>query len=343
MPNAFEEDLLKIVCNVFDAHAVLLFLPDGNDEKCRLAAFYSQEGELALNEGEPQERGLAGCVILNRRPLLAPNIKPGEGSTGYYEPENTQVRCFMGAPLATGGAICVDSKRQHAFTDRDVQLLQMFADQLQRHESERGSHELTGDLPRYFAELAIIQDLRFKYRRWPEFIANYVSALAEATGFDYCAFASADKDSYLIEAESAELAMSGADAPRLPLGNGLIGYVFLNDSPVIVSESDNAPPTVLFGSREEMPAFPTAVCLPVIIDRSTRGVICLAHNSDKILDEGLHSFVRQAVDHLALFLENLYLRTRLQSLMPKAVIHAGRHNPYSPDSASLPHDPEMEL
>ena len=54
----------------------------------------------------------------------------------------------------------------------------------------------------------------------------------------------------------------------------------------------------------------------------------------------MRSFVRQAVDHLALFLENLYLKVRLRGMLPKARVHSDGPQAYDPDSAPMP--PEKE-
>lgn len=343
MANDFEKHLLGIVCNVFDAHAAVLFLPEDESEKCRLAAYYSPDDNTELSHDVEHGRGVAGWILRNRQPLLVANLDPRENTPGYYGDGDTGIRSFMGAPLATGGALCVDSKRQYSFSERDLNILKMFAEQLARHESSRGRQEMAGDLPRYFAELGVIQDLRFRYRRWSQFIENFVRTLAEATGFDYCAFASVVEPgkSYCLECESADFMLDGSPSPPFSMNNGLVGWVFLNDQPVEAGGLDGAAPSALFGKVEDMPEFRCVICLPVLVNRTTRGVICLANLTDRQIDEGLRSFLRQSVDHLALFLENLYLRTRLQSLLPKARIHTTGPRAYDPDKAPMPSDTEL--
>ena len=50
----------------------------------------------------------------------------------------------------------------------------------------------------------------------------------------------------------------------------------------------------------------------------------------------MRSFVRQAVDHLALFLENLYLKVRLRTMLPRARVHSDGPQVYDPDTAPMP-------
>ena len=70
-----------------------------------------------------------------------------------------------------------------------------------------------------------------------------------------------------------------------------------------------------------MPDFQVTVCMPIMVNKSTKGALCLANTSSLHIDEGLRSFIHKAVDHLSLFLENLYLKTRLRTMLPKAQIH----------------------
>ena len=139
-----------------------------------------------------------------------------------------------------------------------------------------------------------------------------------------------------MECESARLVLENGEPMVLPVGSGIAGWVFSNAPPVINEGLEGAPSTMLFGKLPGMPDFQAIICLPVQINKSTRGVLCLAHTSTRSIDESLRSFVRQAVDHLALFLENLYLRVRLRSLLPQGTVHSQGPRRYDPDTAPVP-------
>ena len=336
--NTLEQHILSIVCSVFDAYSAVLFLPSENGEEHYLAASFSL-GE-GVEQGAMLSSGsLVDWIIRNRQQMLVPNFDQHKHKLGYYrEGEEAGIKAFMGCPVPTGGALCVDSKRQYSFTDRDYKLLQLFAELVSRQQASKGRQEMAGDIPRYFAELAVIQELRFRYRRWSQFIQNYVRTMVDATGFDYCAFASVDVpgESYCVECESARLVLENGEPMVLLVGSGIAGWVFSNDQPVINEGLEGAPSTMLFGKLPGMPDFQAIICLPVQINKSTRGVLCLAHTSTRSIDESLRSFVRQAVDHLALFLENLYLRVRLRSLLPQGTVHSQGPRRYDPDTAPVP-------
>ena len=63
-----------------------------------------------------------------------------------------------------------------------------------------------------------------------------------------------------------------------------------------------------------MPAFQSLMAIPMIIQRKVRGVLCLAGKARA--DEGMETqeFVCMAAEHLALFLESLFLKYRLRDL-----------------------------
>lgn len=326
--NSLENQILSIICSVFDAYSAVLFMPEDADSYT-LVASYSLGNTIMPNCTIKPGKGLVGWVVRHQQPVLVSNFEQHTRRLGYYsnEEEEERIKAFMGCPMPTGGAICVDSKRQYSFSEKDQKILQLFAELLSKQQMIQGESSFSGDISKYFAELGIIQDLRYRYKRWADFLKNFLLTMVEATGFEYAAFASVQEtgESYSVECESANLLLNG-EALSLPMTSGSItGWVFCNEQPVIAEDIEGAPATVLFGKLQDMPDFQAVMCLPIAVNKRTRGVLCLAQTQPRQIDGDLRSFVQQAVEHLALFLENLYLRTRLRSLMPQAQIHADFH------------------
>ncbi len=346
--NTIDKHILSLVCSVFDAHSAVLFLPDEGGEEHKLCASFSLGEDIDEDCAIQAGKGLVGWIIHNRQPLLVPNFDQHQGKLGYYLADAEDgIKAFMGCPVPTGGALCVDSKRQYSFSDKDHKLLQLFAELVSRQQGAC-AQDLADDIPRYFAELGIIQDLRSRFKRWPEFLDNFLRTVADATRFDYCAFASlADPDqSYCLEAENRPLFLEGSAKRYLPLGSGLAGWVFRNEQPVFNGGEDTAIPSALFGRMPGIAPFQATICLPVLVNRTANGVLCLGSESPREIDESMRSFVRQAVDYLALYLENLYLKTRLQveqarSAHSRSLDENEEERAYPPDSsASLHRDQE---
>ena len=339
--------ILAIVCSVFDAYSTTLFLPGEDGEECSLAASFSLGDKIAQNAVVIPGKGVTGWIVRNKQPLLVPNYDQRQSHLGYYTGvEEASIKAFMGCPVPSGGMLCVDSKRQYSFSDKDHKILQLFAELVARQQVNMPAEALAGDIPQYFAQLGIIQGLRFRYKRWPVFLQNFLRAVAEATGYEYCAFASIDPsgETYTVEGESVRLLLGGSDAENgltLPISSGIAGWVFRDERQSVFSEgTSGATSASLFGKLPDMPAFQAVICVPVVINKSARGVLCIAHSDPREIDEALRSFVHQCVDHLALFLENLYLKNRLRGLLPKARVHSQGPQPY--DAAAGPEYHEEE-
>ncbi|MDR2573691.1 MAG: GAF domain-containing protein [Desulfovibrio sp.] len=337
--NPLEKHVLNLVCSVFDAYSAVLFQPDEAGDACRLTAWFSLGDKIRADVSIVPGKGLVGWIIRNRQPILYPHFDQRQSNLGYYmDGEEASIKAFMGCPVPAGGALCVDSKRQYSFSDKDHKILQLFADLVSRQKNADCREENATEIPRYFAALGIIQDLRFRYNRWLQFLENYLRAVAGAVGFEYGAFASVDtpQETYRIEYETRRLLMDGEHPPILPMGSGIAGWVFRNGQPVITEGAQGAPVSMIFGKLPEgSPEFQSVICMPVSVNKTPGGVLCLAHSGEKQIDEGMRSFVRQAVDHLSLFLENLYLRERLRAVLPKARVHEGY------DPVDMPTSPEM--
>lgn len=328
--------ILSIICSVFDAYSAVLFLPEDDGQRHYLAAYFSLGDNIEENVIITPGKGLVGSILLNRNASHLDNFDYSQYSLGYYRANsNEQIKAFMGNPVPGGGALCVDSKRQYSFSEKDSKILQLFAELLGGLERP-GKNESEVQAARYFAELCQIQELRLQFRRWPEFLRNYLRIIGRATRFDYCAFATLQEggDSYCLEAESAPLLLANGNPLCLPIGAGLAGWVFQNEQHIFAES--NPSPTALFGKLDDIPDFPAVICMPIMVNKGCRGVLCLAHTEPITIDDAMRAFLRVAVDHLSMFLENLYLKNRLAHSLPKSGLQYKGARTYDPDTAPLP-------
>lgn len=316
-----ENQLLRIVCSVFDAYSAVLFLPEDGVEGATLASFFSLGDRIISGASIAPGKGLVGWIVRNRKPMLVDNVEQRPGVLGYYRDEDAgAIKAFMGVPVGSGGALCVDSKRQYSFSDKDCKLLQLFAEMAASSQVQQSREQLAGSIPRYFAELDVVRELRFQVRGWAAYIKRYLEILSSASEFDYCAFATfEDAETFAVEGESRPLLILDGEPVVLPMGGNLAGCVFRTEEPVIQEHLEEQS---LFGRIPDMPRFRSVICMPVRVDRSTRAVVCLGSTEQREVDEPLRSFVHQCVDILALHVENLYLKSRLRRLTPKAHIPA---------------------
>jgi GAF domain-containing protein len=224
----------------------------------------------------------------------------------------------MGCSLVGGeGVLCVDSKRQYSFSEKDQKLLHLFSGLVGHIRQETGDTEEGRMAVKYYTALKTVYTLRHQYSRWADFLRHFLDLMAVVSGFKYCALCTRDPDggSYSVEGENtAILQKDGVPGPSFPMTHGVVGWVFRNSSPVMSDGADGAPETSLVGTGVDMPHFQTVMAQPLVIQRKTRGVLCLANDAPMEIDGNTRDFVRMASEHLALFLENLYVKCRLRDL-----------------------------
>ena len=104
--------------------------------------------------------------------------------------------------------------------------------------------------------------------------------------------------------------LPGAQKNEFSVHNDIIGWVFRNEE-AIYSDGFSGP-TPVFGKREGIPSFGSTVCLPVTVNKSTCGVLCLAMEDARAISDELKIFLRLAADDLARLLEVLSLRYRVR-------------------------------
>lgn len=323
MQQSTYDRLLGILCSVLDAYSAVLFLPDpekgdGLPRTHSIAAAFSLGEKLNLRADVAEGRGLVGWLLRNREPLLVSNYDRHKHKLGYYnDQEENNIKAFMGCPLPGElGAICVDSKRQYSFSEKDQKVLHLFADLIARFEQENTGRHDSQMVLKYYAALCTIYTLRRRHSRWSEFLRYLLDLMAAVTGFGYCALFTLDPSSerYSLEGENITVMARKQPSPSFPVSHGIIGWVFRNGVQVCSDGPEGSPDAMLVGRAEDIPHFQSVVALPIVIQRRTRGVLCLAHDNPTVIHQATQDFVRMAAEHLSLFLENLYLKCRLRDM-----------------------------
>jgi signal transduction protein with GAF and PtsI domain len=311
--------ILGIVCNVFDAYSAVLFLPETHEE-FYLAAHFSLGDHILPDTRVQGGKGLVGWIIRNRQPLLVNNFDRQSDCLGYYSGDGeSKIKAFMGCPMNGGrGALCLDSKKTYSFSERDQKILHQFTQLIDAVQSSICSADQEAQERRFYACLKALRLLKEQNPRWSDFLTAFLAILAENTGFQYCFLAVRDEwgKEYSIEGSNRRILEGEEDDRRpLPMGSGLVGWVFKNNRAVFTGEKDPAPRDIpLFGRELSAPAFKSAACLPLIVSRKTRGVLVLADQENLLIQEHLKSFLFLVSDYMASFLENLYLKNKLQLL-----------------------------
>lgn len=310
--------LLGLICSVFESYSVVLLLPNPGTDKFFVAASFSLGDEIDRESEIIPGKGLAGWVIRDGQPLLVNNVDQTQANLGYYKGNNdSSIKAFMACPFSDGkGVICLDSKRQYSFSDKDQKILQLFANIVGEFQKTITDGAEYREVINYYARLSQIHALRAKFSRWNIFLQHFLQIVADATGFSYCFFVARNEvgDKYFLEGESqANLSIKNKNAD-FPMGSGLLGWVFRDGSPLFAAGGEAALGVPLFGKGTVIKGLQAVACLPLNINRITRGVLCLAHDKPVVITQEMKDFLTMASDHLALFLENLYLKSKLHEV-----------------------------
>lgn len=337
------ESLLALVASVFDAYTVVLFEQEPDGQHAQLVAYFSMGDAVNPAARIAPGRGLAGWILRNKAPLLVNSIDENQAWLGYYyDKDAPDIHSFMGCPIPGGGALCIDSTRSQAFADSRQKLLHLFALMIPQMENLAGSSGQEEEVVTYFAALARISELRIENPGWSAYLSQLLPLLAAVTSFDYIAFATKPdgSTSYIVESEHPPLLNQQGEQTELPVGNGIVGWVFRNEEGVHNEGTNVAASTPIFGKSPQVPEFACSICLPVVVDRCTCGVLCLAGMAPRKFSPELRDFARLVADDTARLLETITLRYKVHSLMPKASVQRSGGVVYDPDTVSIPRQTE---
>ncbi|MFP4393695.1 MAG: GAF domain-containing protein [Anaerolineales bacterium] len=133
------ETMVNLISEQFDFYHAGIFLVDESREYAVLEAASSEGGKRMLERGhrlrvgeEANAQGIVGYVAMHGEPRIALDV--GQDAVWFDNPDLPETRSEMGLPLMIRdeviGVLNVQSKREAAFSDEDISVLQTMADQL---------------------------------------------------------------------------------------------------------------------------------------------------------------------------------------------------------------------
>lgn len=316
--------LLSLTCDILHAHSAVLIASDGQGEYRVSAAVCAQPPTPVAARITPG-KGLAGLVLRSNEPVFLNEFKADSHLLGYYEPEaEAAITAFMGAPLPeSSGALCVDSISGQPFTKRDESILVRFA-RLLAGQTRLSEESDTDDVRRYFDAFEQLQKLRLQQQPlpWHDYLSLFLGIVAKASSFEYVALAMRPEDSstYTIEGESTPLLLAQGTEVSFPVeSSGLVSWILRNNGqlPVFADGVESAL-MPLFGKQAQVPAFQSAIGLPVMHNRTVYGVLVMAGLTPRPLPEQLRAFAAMSANEVGVHVATLYLQHRLQAMLRKA-------------------------
>ncbi len=310
-------NILSIVCNVFEAHTVVLYLPDGQ-HGYGLSTFFSLGDDVNPIGSPLQIKSLSGIVLNKKEPLFINNMdKKGATPLGYYgTKEDGKIKAFMGTPLDNAlGVICLDSKRTYSFSTKDLKILSQFGKMITSILTCISSADAEGKKNEYFLTLKLLHDLRKRQPKWDAFLSNLLEMTVAASNYSHAFLTVIDQrgTSFYVEGENKPILHKGdSKSIAFPIGSGLVGWVYKNQESIFIDEnSQGQASSRLLGASAATKEFLSVICLPLVFQKKTRGVLVLANESPLKISEDLKDFLFMVSEYLTQFLENLFLKSKL--------------------------------
>lgn len=307
---------LNVVGSVYDAYSAVLFLPSDLGAGFEIAGKFSLGDNIADGISIQPGQGLVGWILRNDKPLLINNFDQKRSHLGYYpSKDEAKIKAFMGCPVQGGGALCVDSRRQYSFSDKDQKLLDLFARLANDIQNNAILIDNALEESRFYRTLQHISDLRRQSPRWGAYLASFLELVSQATGFSHCFLAERDEKgkNYFLEGVPSGFFPAPATRPeKFSIRSGLVGYVFNSGQPVFSGDKGCCPAgKSLLGKDVPAQDLGSFVLMPVVFGRKTRGVLVLANQEPVAVGPAMRTFLAMATDSISLFLENLYLQSRI--------------------------------
>lgn len=134
-PDRLLPQVAELISERFGFYHVGIFLLDARGEHAVLQASNSLGGQRMLARGHKLkvgQVGIVGYVTAQRQPRIALDV--GEDAVFFNNPDLPNTRSEMAIPLITGeevlGALDVQSTQPNAFSQEDVEVMQLLADQI---------------------------------------------------------------------------------------------------------------------------------------------------------------------------------------------------------------------
>jgi len=297
--------LLALICSVFDAYSSVFFKLE-ND-------FYYPKAYFSLgNNVNPKAKiksnsGLIGWINQHQKPLRLNKFDKEEKCLGYYQgKEENKIKAFMGCNLPHNqGVLCVDSKKNYSFSEKDLKILTQFAELIVILDRAETENYLFSRQIIYYKHLSIILNMINQGMKWNTFLPKLLTIVAESTGFEYSLFFVRNETGthFSLEGSNKSLQL----AASYPISLGVIGWIFNNGKDIF--QTSNVEKQLPLLGKEEL-QFKNFACLPLIINKKVRAVLVIASKDDKEFDPELKNYLTLLKHYLSLFFENLYFKNK---------------------------------
>lgn len=120
------KEIIQLISNVTDSFTTALFLFDPAKSKLSLRSYQSLSLHIDPDTQLQVGDSLIGWVAKNQHPVNISQFDRDTRNLKMYL-RDEKIKSFLAVPVGEVGVLCIDSKRNYVFTDKDQKILQNFS------------------------------------------------------------------------------------------------------------------------------------------------------------------------------------------------------------------------
>ena len=248
-----------------------------------------------------------GQALLIRSDLEKTRERLGADRVGPGKP----AKCFCGAPIMLGGKpagamVAMNTEREYAFQQRDLEVMQTAAGQLSV--AVENARLFTEELrrSRQLSFLNSISRTAISSEDAEQMLADIVAEIQKNFRFDHIGIGLLDYVAKEIEIKAEAGSTAQAKGKRIPLGVGIVGRVARTSERALVQ---NAGEGHLQGV---LPDSRAALCIPITYGESLMGVLNVESRDENAFSPQDVLIMSTLADLLATALHNAFVFQKLQ-------------------------------
>jgi signal transduction histidine kinase len=224
-----------------DTAAILLHDDERNELVARAAVGLEEEVERGVRI--PINRGFAGRVAGERRPIIVEDVDRAEILNPILREKG--IKSLLGVPLVVEGQLLgvlhVGTLSPRAFSSEDVELLQLVADRAAIAISHARLFATERQARARLEQLQIVTDAALSHLELEELLRELLSRIHDILAVDTAAILMREEETEELVARAAvgleEVVERGV---RIPIGRGFAGRVAAMRQPIVLEHVDHA-------------------------------------------------------------------------------------------------------
>ncbi|HEY6960927.1 MAG TPA: GAF domain-containing protein [Gaiellaceae bacterium] len=222
--------------------AAILLLDDATNELVTRAAV-GLEDEVAQGIRIPVGHGFAGRIAAEGRPVILDDVDRADVLNPVLRQKG--IKSMLGVPLAveekTLGVLHVGCLSHRAFTENDVELLQLAADRAAIGIEHARLFAAEQTARRRMLDIQAVTDAALAFLEVDELLETLLPRVRDILGADTCAVLLKDPATNELVARSAVgIEEEVEQGVRIPIGGGFAGRIAAERRPVILDDVDHA-------------------------------------------------------------------------------------------------------